>query len=215
MKNITDGEAMESQSFLYNAVVNYGYIALFLVLAYEGTGLPGPVEILFFAAAYLAVKGEMNLVAIVLVAALGNVTGNVIAYLVGYYKGRPVVEKYGKYLKITVKDLEAMDKWFAKYGGFTVLLGRLVGLPRTPAIWASGITRMNFTVYVIFSAIADLIWSSFWTLISYLAAKQLIKVDFLTKSQPLWVYFVSTIGFIIFLYVVWRVVLWMKERYLT
>ncbi|AAM23572.1 DedA family protein [Caldanaerobacter subterraneus] len=206
---------MESQSFLYNAVVNYGYIALFLVLAYEGTGLPGPVEILFFAAAYLAVKGEMNLVAIVLVAALGNVTGNVIAYLVGYYKGRPVVEKYGKYLKITVKDLEAMDKWFAKYGGFTVLLGRLVGLPRTPAIWASGITRMNFTVYVIFSAIADLIWSSFWTLISYLAAKQLIKVDFLTKSQPLWVYFVSTIGFIIFLYVVWRVVLWMKERYLT
>lgn len=206
---------MESQSFLYNAVVNYGYIALFLVLAYEGTGLPGPVEILFFAAAYLAVKGEMNLVAIVLVAALGNVTGNVIAYLVGYYKGRPVVEKYGKYLKITVKDLEAMDKWFAKYGGFTVLLGRLVGLPRTPAIWASGITRMNFTVYVIFSAIADLIWSSFWTLISYLAAKQLIKVDFLTRSQPLWVYFVSTIGFIIFLYVVWRVVLWMKERYLT
>lgn len=206
---------MESQSFLYNAVVNYGYIALFLVLAYEGTGLPGPVEILFFAAAYLAVKGEMNLVAIVLVAALGNVTGNVTAYLVGYYKGRPVVEKYGKYLKITVKDLEAMDKWFAKYGGFTVLLGRLVGLPRTPAIWASGITRMNFTVYVIFSAIADLIWSSFWTLISYLAAKQLIKVDFLTKSQPLWVYFVSTIGFIIFLYVVWRVVLWMKERYLT
>ncbi|KUK09542.1 MAG: SNARE associated Golgi protein [Caldanaerobacter subterraneus] len=206
---------MESQSFLYNAVVNYGYIALFLVLAYEGTGLPGPVQILFFAAAYLAVKGEMNLVAIVLVAALGNVTGNVIAYLVGYYKGRPVVEKYGKYLKITVKDLEAMDKWFAKYGGFTVLLGRLVGLPRTPAIWASGITRMNFTVYVIFSAIADLIWSSFWTLISYLAAKQLIKVDFLTKSQPLWVYFVSTIGFIIFLYVVWRVVLWMKERYLT
>lgn len=206
---------MESQSFLYNAVVNYGYIALFLVLAYEGTGLPGPVEILFFAAAYLAVKGEMNLVAIALVAALGNVTGNVIAYLVGYYKGRPVVEKYGKYLKITVKDLEAMDKWFAKYGGFTVLLGRLVGLPRTPAIWASGITRMNFTIYVIFSAIADLIWSSFWTLISYLAAKQLIKVDFFTKSQPLWVYFVSTIGFIIFLYVVWRVVLWMKEKYLT
>jgi membrane protein DedA with SNARE-associated domain len=210
-----DGGVMESQSFLYSAVVNYGYIALFLVLAYEGTGLPGPVEILFFAAAYLAVKGEMNLVAIVLVAALGNVTGNVIAYLVGYYKGRPVVEKYGKYLKITVKDLEAMDKWFAKYGGFTVLLGRLVGLPRTPAIWASGVTRMNFKVYLFFSAVADLIWSSFWTGISYLAAKQLIKVDFLTKSQPLWVYFVSTIGFIIFLYMVWRVVLWMKERYLT
>ncbi|MGB9809053.1 MAG: DedA family protein, partial [Caldanaerobacter sp.] len=66
-----------------------------------------------------------------------------------------------------------------------------------------------------FSVIADLIWSSFWTGISYLGAKQLIKVDFLTKSQPLWVYFVSTIGFIIFLYVVWRVVLWMKEKYLT
>jgi membrane protein DedA with SNARE-associated domain len=210
-----DGVTMEGQSFLYNAIINYGYIALFIGLMIEGTGMPGPVEILFFAAAYLVTKGDMNLFYAILIAALGNVTGNVIAYLVGYYKGRPVVEKYGKYLKITVKDLEAMDKWFAKYGGFTVLLGRLIGLPRTPAIWASGITRMNFTVYVIFSAIADFIWSTFWAGVSYLAAMQLIRIDFFAKSQPPWVYFASTVGFMIFLYVVWRVVLWMKEKYLT
>ncbi|AIS51432.1 SNARE associated protein [Thermoanaerobacter kivui] len=206
---------MEGQTFLYNAIINYGYIALFIGLMIEGTGTPGPVEILFFAAAYLVSKGEMNLFYVIVIAAAGNVAGNIIAYLVGYYKGRPFVEKYGKYLKITVKDLEAMDKWFAKYGGFTVLLGRLVGLPRTPAIWASGITRMNFTVYVIFSAIADFIWSTFWAVVSYLAAMQLIKIDFFAKNQPPWVYFVSTVGFMIFLYFVWRVVLWMKERYLT
>lgn len=206
---------MEGQSFLYNVIINYGYLALFVMLMIEGTGMPGPVEILFFASGYLVTKGDMNIFYVIGVAALGNVTGNIVAYLVGYYKGRPVVEKYGKYLKITIKDLEAMDKWFAKYGGFTVLLGRLVGLPRTPAIWASGITRMNFTVYVIFSAIADFIWSTFWTVISYLAAMQLIRINFFEKSQPPWVYFVSTVGFMIFLYIVWRVILWMKEKYLT
>jgi membrane protein DedA with SNARE-associated domain len=210
-----DGVAMEGESFLYNSVIIYGYIALFIGLMIEGTGMPGPVQILFFAAAYLVSKGEMNLFYVIVIATLGNITGNVIAYLVGYYKGRPVVEKYGKYLKITVKDLEAMDKWFAKYGGFTVLLGRLIGLPRTPAIWASGITRMNFTAYVIFSAIADFIWSTFWTVVSYLAAVQLIKINFFVKSYSAWVYFASTIGFIIFLYMVWRILLWMKERYLT
>lgn len=210
----TGGVLMEGNSFIYSAIINYGYIAIFLGLLIEGTGTPGPVELLFFAAGYLILKGEMNIFYVIIIAAIGNLSGNILAYLIGYYKGKPVVEKYGKYLKITVKDLEGMDKWFSKYGGFTVLLGRLIGLPRTPAIWASGITRMNFIIYIIFSAIANTIWASFWTVLAYLGAKQLINISFFNKSQPAWVYFVSTLGFMIFLYIVWRVVLWMKDKYL-
>ncbi|MDI3477207.1 MAG: hypothetical protein PWQ59_732, partial [Thermoanaerobacterium sp.] len=167
---------MESTNILYRLVIDYGYLALFLALVVEGTGMPGPVEILFLAAGYLISKGQMNFLAVALIAALGNVTGNTLAYIIGARSGRTFVEKYGRYLKITVKDLEGMDRWFSKYGGMTNLISRLIGLPRTPAIWASGITRMDFKSFFIFSAIGDLLWSFFWTSVSYLVSMQILKI---------------------------------------
>lgn len=206
---------MESTNILYSLIIDYGYLALFLSLVVEGTGMPGPVEILFLAAGYLISKGQMNFLAVALIAALGNVTGNTLAYVIGARSGRTFVEKYGRYLKITVKDLEGMDRWFSKYGGMTNLISRLIGLPRTPAIWASGITRMDFKSFFIFSAIGDLLWSFFWTSVSYLVSMQILKIDFVGKTYPLWMYFVMLIGFVLFMYVVWRIFLWMKEKYLT
>lgn len=205
----------DQSNLLYNIIINYGYIALFIGLVVEGTGVPGPVEILFLAAGYLISQGQMNLLNVIAVAASGNVVGNTIAYIIGYYKGRPFVQKYGKYMKITVHDLENMDRWFSRYGGFTNFISRIIGLPRTPAIWASGITRMNFNSFFIFSAIADLIWSAFWAYVSYLAANKLLNINFFNKSYPIWVYLATTIGFIIFMYFVWRLFLWMKEKYIT
>lgn len=206
---------MESTNILYSLIIDYGYLALFLSLVVEGTGMPGPVEILFLAAGYLISKGQMSFLAVVLIAALGNVTGNTLAYIIGARSGRTFVEKYGRFLKITVKDLEGMDRWFSKYGGMTNLISRLIGLPRTPAIWASGITRMDFKSFFIFSAIGDLLWSLFWTCVSYLVSMQILKIDLIGKTYPWWMYFVMLIGFVLFMYVVWRIFLWMKEKYLT
>ncbi|QSZ27720.1 DedA family protein [Aceticella autotrophica] len=206
---------MDNSSIFFRIIVDYGYLALFIALIIEGTGMPGPVELFFLAAGYLISKGQMNFTSVILVAAAGNVTGNAIAYMIGAKKGRAFVERYGKYLKISVKDLEGMDKWFSKYGGLTVFLGRIIGLPRTPAIWASGISKMNFKVYFIYSALADLIWSAFWTSVAYLAAYQMLKINLFGKEYPIWYYFATTIAFMLFLYIIWRLFLWMKERYLT
>lgn len=206
---------MENTNILYSLIIDYGYLALFLSLLVEGTGMPGPVEILFLAAGYLISRGQMSFLAVVLIAALGNVSGNVLAYIIGAKSGRTFVEKYGHFLKITVKDLEGMDRWFSKYGGVTNLLGRLIGLPRTPAIWASGITRMDFKSFFVFSAIGDLLWSLFWTSVSYLVSMQILKIDLIGRTYPWWGYLLMLVGFILFMYVVWRIFLWMKERYLT
>lgn len=206
---------MENANILFKIIIDYGYLALFVGLLIEGTGMPGPVEILFLACGYLISRGQMIFLFVVLIAAFGNLAGNVVAYIIGAKKGRPFIEKYGHYLKITVKDLEGMDKWFSKYGGVTNMISRLIGLPRTPAIWASGITHMSFSIFLIYSAIGDILWASFWTYVSYLASVQLLKINIFGRQYPWWMYFVMVFGFIIFMYFVWRLFLWMKERYLT
>ncbi|SNX53381.1 DedA family protein [Thermoanaerobacterium sp. RBIITD] len=206
---------MDNTNILFRVIIDYGYLALFVALIIEGTGMPGPVEILFFAAGYLISKGQMNFISVVLIAAFGNVVGNTIAYIIGAKSGRPFIEKYGHILKITAKDLEGMDKWFSKYGGMTNLISRLIGLPRTPAIWASGITHMDFKSFFVYSAMGDLLWSAFWTYVSYLASLQLLKINIIGKEYPWWWYFAMLGGFIIFMYIVWRLFLWMKEKYLT
>ncbi|WP_035172130.1 DedA family protein [Caldanaerobius polysaccharolyticus] len=150
---------------VYDYVVQYGYMAVFVGLAIEGTGMPGPVEILFFAAGVLIAKDIFSFWLVVAVATLGNLTGNIAAYLAGYYGGRPFVEKYGRYLRLTHEDIDRVSRWYDKYGGVIVFISRIIGVTRTPAIWVSGISRMNVLTYTFYSLCGDFIWASFWTVV--------------------------------------------------
>lgn len=187
-------------SEIYNFVLNYGYIAVFLGLLVEGTGMPGPVEILFFASGYLIAKGSFSLWAVIVIATLGNLAGNIIMYILGYYGGRPLVDKYGKYFKIKDKDIEKVSAWFNKYGGVVAFISRLIGVTRTPAIWTSGIMRMNFTVYALFSLFGDFLWASFWTIVG---AKSM-NILSLVKSHNYILYIAVPLFIAVVIFVWWK-----------
>lgn len=146
-------------------VAHWGYPALFLGTLIEGTGLPGPVEILFFAAGFLVAQRRLLFLVVILVATIGSVVGNLIGYAVGRFGGRPFIDRYGRYMGLHSDGLGRAQGWFDRYGGFAVFISRLIGVTRTPAIVAAGVLKLRISSYVLWSLAADFIFSAFWAAI--------------------------------------------------
>ncbi|HHV62726.1 MAG TPA: DedA family protein [Firmicutes bacterium] len=148
---------------IYRLIANYGYIAIFICLAIEGTGMPGPIQLVFMAAGYLIGKGQLDFGLVAVTATLGNVTGNAIGYLIGAKGGRVVIRKYGRYFRLKEEHLDAVEVWFQNYGPPAAFFARILGLPRTPTILGAGVARMSLGLFLIFSGLGDFVWSVFWT----------------------------------------------------
>jgi len=185
---------------VYQMIINYGYVAIFLILAYEGTGMPFPVEFVFLASSYLITSGEMNIVLVIISIVLGNLTGNLLIYLILSRGGRPLLDKYGKKIGLRPEDISKMDRWFERYGGITIAVSRIIGIPRTPAIWAAGLSKMHFITYMVFSAIGDTLWAVFWVLFNtYL----LWLVPYLYKNHRN-LFFLIGIIVLVFVVTLWK-----------
>ena len=100
----------------------------------------------------------MTLYGIVIVGAVANLFGALIAYTVGAKGGRPLLEKYGKYILITHSKLELADQWFDKYGNEAVLISRVLPIIRTFISLPAGIARMDIKKFSIYTFIGSLPW---------------------------------------------------------
>jgi membrane-associated protein len=144
-------------------VVHFGYAGVFFGTAFEGTGMPAPVEIVFFAAGFLVARGKLNFVLVGLLGALGNTLGNTLGYAIGAYGGRPLVRQVAAWLGVSHGALARVEDWFQRYGPVTLVISRLIGITRTPAILGAGLGRMRFPGYVLWSFVADALWAFLWT----------------------------------------------------
>jgi len=127
-----------------------GYLGIMLLMAIESACIPLPSEIIMPFAGALTVPeiaAQYNTVAFSLflaatAGALGCNLGSVIAYEIGYYGGRPLVEKYGRYIWLSRHDLEMADRFFARFGSAAVFIGRLLPVIRTFIALPAGLARM-------------------------------------------------------------------------
>ena len=90
--------------------------------------------------------------------ALGCTIGSALAYMVGIRGGRPFLERYGRYLLIRRDDLEAADKWFARYGNWAAFISRLLPVVRTFISLPAGIAAMNFPRFLVYTFTGSFIW---------------------------------------------------------
>lgn len=145
----------------YNLLQWPGVVAL---MAIESACIPFPSEIIMPLAGWMLIKEQSLPVTYVLVAgawgALGNTIGSVIAYYVGMWAGRPLLNKYGRYILISQKDLELSDRWFGRSGSWTVFVSRLLPVVRTYISLPAGIARMNIYKFVIYTFSGSFIWST-------------------------------------------------------
>ncbi len=127
-----------------------GYAGVAGLMAIESACLPLPSEIIMPFAGYLASTGRFNLVLAATAGAIGCNIGSAVAYEVGARGGRRLVERWGRYIFLNPGDLDRADRFFLRFGGPAVLIGRLLPVIRTFIALPAGIARMprlRFHVY--------------------------------------------------------------------
>jgi len=130
-------------AFIKTAISSLGYSGIVLLMAIESACIPLPSEVIMPFSGYLVYANRFSsLWLIATMGALGCNLGSVLAYEVGAYGGRPLIEKYGKYILLNRHDLELAERFFQRYGRITVFIGRLLPVIRTFIALPAGIARM-------------------------------------------------------------------------
>jgi membrane protein DedA with SNARE-associated domain len=142
----------------------WGYVGIFVLSFISAMGLPVGAEVAVIYGGVLA-SGEvdnhpLNLAVVILVALVGELLGDLAGYSIGKYGGRPLVDKVGKYVLLTHKDLDRAEAWFAKRGEPVALFGRFVPLLRSFVSFASGLGEMALGKFMLFTFIGSAIWVS-------------------------------------------------------
>jgi membrane protein DedA with SNARE-associated domain len=134
-----------------------------IIMALESANIPIPSEVTMPLAGWLLVQdqGGSLLDAILhggLWGGLGCTVGSLLSYALGYYGGRPLVEKYGKYIMVHPTDLERADRWFNRWGDWTAFLSRLLPIVRTFISFPAGVTRIRLWSFTALTFIGSAIW---------------------------------------------------------
>ncbi|MFA5022408.1 MAG: DedA family protein [Patescibacteria group bacterium] len=141
------------------AVIGFsGYAGVFALMALESCGVPMPSEVIMPFSGFLVADGRMSFWLLVLVGTMGNLFGSLVAYWLGAKGGRPLIEKYGKYILISKHDLDLADKWFSTYGDLTVFLGRLLPVIRTYISFPAGIAKMDLKKFSFYTFVGAFPW---------------------------------------------------------
>lgn len=135
-----------------------GYPGIVLLMAIESACVPLPSEIIMPFSGYLVYTGRFDLHAASLAGAIGCAVGSAVAYWAGVWGGRPFLEKYGRYLLIRRKDLDAADRFFERWGMWAVFIARLLPIIRTFISLPAGISRMPFVPFLILSFVGSVPW---------------------------------------------------------
>lgn len=139
-------------NFFIGIVARLGYGGVFVGMALESTGVPLPSEVIMPFAGYVAWTGGMTLIGASLTGTAGCLVGSLVAYYIGLRGGRPLLDRYGKYVLISKRELDLAQDWFEKYGDRAVFVSRLLPVVRTFIAWPAGIARMDvkkFSLYTV------------------------------------------------------------------
>ena len=144
--------------FVIDTISASGYLGIVALMGIESACIPLPSEIIMPFSGYLVFRGDFELFRVALAGAFGCVVGSVPAYYLGLYGGRPLVERYGKYVLISRRDLDIADRWFERYGDWAIFFSRLLPVVRTFISFPAGVARMNFSRFVAYTLIGSFPW---------------------------------------------------------
>ncbi len=145
-------------AWIISVISTLGYAGIVLTMAIESACIPLPSEIIMPFSGYLVSAGRFNLWLTGIAGAFGCVVGSMAAYWVGIKGGRPFLEKYGKYVLISQHDLNNADKFFQRYGDWSILISRLLPVIRTFISLPAGIAKMRFGRFVLLTFLGSLPW---------------------------------------------------------
>ena len=137
-------------AFIKSLIAFSGYGGIVILMGIESACIPLPSELIMPFAGYLVYEGTMKLLWVATAGAIGCNVGSLVAYEIGCYGGRPLVERYGRWILMGKRELDWADRFFARWGYLAVFIARLLPVVRTFIALPAGIARMprvRFQVY--------------------------------------------------------------------
>lgn len=140
-------------------IAQWGYVAIVIGMAMESACIPVPSELIFGFAGYLVYLGQLDFTMTVVAGVAGGLIGSMVAYLVGYYGGQPLVAKYGRYLLLSKRNVDMAQRWFDRYGLKATFFSRLLPVVRTFISLPAGFAQVNFGKFVIYTLLGSIPWT--------------------------------------------------------
>lgn len=145
--------------FIKSVISSMGLPGIAVLMGIESACIPLPSEVIMPFAGYLVYSGRFSsLTVVATLGAIGCNLGSVLAYEIGAFGGRPLIEKYGRYILMKKHDVEMADRFFQRFGSITVFLGRLLPVIRTFIALPAGIARMNRVKFHLYTFIGSWPW---------------------------------------------------------
>jgi membrane protein DedA with SNARE-associated domain len=192
-----------------SVVVAHGYPAVALIVGLESMGLPVPGEtVLITAAIYAGSTHGLELGPIIAAAAAGAIAGDAAGFWIGRWVGDPLLQQYGRRVRLTPQRLALGRQLFERYGGALVFFGRFVSLLRTLAALLAGVNRMPWRRFLAFNAAGGFAWATTIGVGAYLLGQRIERVHGVIGVAGL----IMTIGVILAL---WTFVKRYESRWVT
>ena len=152
---------------------HFGYLAVVGLVLIEDFGVPVPGETVLILAAVYAGTGRLNILLVGLLGFLGAVLGDNIGFAIGHFGGRPLIERYGRYIFLTTERVARATRFFERHGGWIIIIARFIeGLRQANGIIA-GISGIHWAKFLAYNAIGAALWVAAWTTVGYLSGSHI------------------------------------------
>ena len=180
---------------LRNAVVHYGYWAVGAALLLENAGVPVPGETVLLLASFLAYsEHDLRLPWIILVGTIAATVGDNLGFALGYYGGRPLLQRYQAFFRIRHTTVARGEELFARYGALTIFFARFVFGMRIIAGPLAGVLRMSWRKFSLFNVLGAGLWVTVISGVGYLFGRHWDRLEHVLKRFDLTVAVVVLLG---------------------
>lgn len=152
------------ESWIAGIMEDWGYFGVFFLIMIENLFPPIPSEVILTFGGFMTTKSDLSILGVVVASTLGSVVGAVILYGIGLLLDvenlEKIVDKYGRILRLTRKDIHKADAWFDNYGFWTVFFCRFIPLIRSLISIPAGMSNMKFWLFLLLTTLGTLIWNA-------------------------------------------------------
>jgi len=180
---------------IFEAIFNYliqitseiGYIGVIIIVGLEYACFPMPSEIVLPFVGFLAASGRVSYIGVLVVSTIAGILGSLVCYYIGYFGGKPVLDRIGDKIPSSRKSIFAAKDTFDKYDKISVMIARVLPLARTYISIPAGIARMNVLKFILFSSIGIIIWNTVLISLGYYLGSNWMIVEQLMKKYTLFI----------------------------
>ena len=151
------------ENLLEELINQFGYWAIVFLIAIENIFPPIPSEVILTFGGFMTAHSAMSIFGVVVASTVGSVAGALVLYYIGSILGqermKKLINRYGKWLRVTETDIEKAYQWFDKYGGWTVFFCRFVPLIRSLISVPAGMAKMSMPLFLLLTTVGTLIWN--------------------------------------------------------